>query len=433
MKSPLLTLLLLATLSLASASAINPVHSFLSSEKSESCIVGQKIDIIIEVFSETHFSGSTRFTLPDIAGTVFYKPEERAVVGSKEVEGVTYSVQRHEFAFYPQRAGRFTIPPFDVRYGIAGKPGEKPTEHTTQTQAIEITAAMPPGAEKLHSLISTTDLKVTESWAPTLKASYTAGNAIKRHLTFRAPDMPGMVFPSIRIPETEGLKIYRARATINDKINRGSLIGERSDTITYICQEPGHYELPAVNIHWWNLDQQTLKVITLPAVTFEVTPSLNANKTPDAKQNEPVLSKKIIFSTLIVLLGVLFTLYKFRRPLQQRYTDWQKQRQESESATFKKITPNLSPADTLNAINQWLTHTSGPHLNLTDWTTKHNTPDLNHHVEALQRAVVSQDPHWNAAPLIVALKKARSNDLRSDKAKASHLPALNPRKNHHLI
>ena len=434
MKSPSLIflLLLLATLSLASASAITPVRSFLSSEKSESSIVGQKINIIVEVFSETHFSGSTRFTLPDIAGAVFYKPEERAVVSTQEIDGVSYSVQRHEFAFYPQRAGTFTIPPFNVRYGIAGKPGKKTTEHTTQTQAIEITAKMPPGAEKLHSLITTTELKVTESWSPAIKASYTAGNAIKRHITFRAPEMPGMVFPAIRIPETDGLKIYRARAEINDKINRGSLTGERSDTITYVCQEPGHYELPAVNIHWWDLDQQTLKTITLPAVTFKVTPSLNANKTPEAKQSEPVLSKKIIFSTLIALLGVLFIFYKFRAPLQQRYTDWQKQRQESESATFKKITPDLSPADTLNAINHWLTHKASPYTNLTDWVAQQSTPDLTQHVEVLQQAIISQDPHWNATPLIAALKKARSQDLLSDSSKASHLPPLNP-KNHHFL
>ena len=88
-------------------------------------------------------------------------------------------VQRHEFAFYPQRVGEFEIPPFEVRYGIAGKPGDKPTAKRELTKAIHIAAAMPPGAEGFHRLISAPDLSVTETWTPevTGEQSFTAGNA----------------------------------------------------------------------------------------------------------------------------------------------------------------------------------------------------------------------------------------------------------------
>lgn len=427
MKLPLYLFLMFVSLPIQGASTRQPVRSFLSNQTQSSSIVGQKVTVIVNVYVDTHFSGSTRFTLPDISGAVFYKPEERAIVGSQEIGGVTYTSQRHEFAFYPQRAGTFTIPPFTVRYGIAGKIGENPTEHSDQTQPIEITAVMPPGAENLHSLIATTDLKVSETWSPAIQSTYTAGNALKRHITFRAPDVPGMVFPAVNTPQIDGLKLYRARATIHDKINRGSLIGERAETLTYVCQEPGQYTLPAVNIHWWDLDQKTIKVITLPAVVFEVTPAPNANKTPDNKQNEPALSKTIVFSAIIILLGAVFLIYKFRPPLQQRYTNWKHHRQESESAYFKKITPDLSPADTLNAINQWLAHIRKPHSTLTDWAASHNNPSLTQHIEELQRAIVSTNPTWNSTPLIAALKKTRSKNILSTKAKATHLPPLNPK------
>ena len=123
--------------------------------------VGQKVPVIVEVLSATHFSGSTRFSLPDIAGAVFYKPEERAIVMSRDIDGVSYSVQRHEFSFYPQRADPFTIPGFSVRFGVAGNLGEPAKEYNKQTQPLPVKAVFPPGAKGLRSLISTTDLKVT--------------------------------------------------------------------------------------------------------------------------------------------------------------------------------------------------------------------------------------------------------------------------------
>ncbi len=431
MKIPFYILHLSVMLSIAADSATKPVQAFLGTEKSEPYIVGQKITLVIEVLSETHFSGSTRFALPDIPGAVFYKPEERAVVSSKIIDDITYSAQRHEFAFYPQRPGNFEIPPFDVRYGIASPTGEKSTEHISPTTSIKITAAMPPGAESLHSLISTTALKVTESWSPEIKDSFIAGNAMKRHITFRASDMPGMVFPSIRIPEVDGLKIYRARAVINDKINRGSLTGERSDTITYVCQDPGHYELPAIAVHWWDLDQKILKLITLPAVTFEVTPSPyqntnDENSSVSAQSHSTWIGWKAITATLFFLLCAGGAIYRFRRPTKQRLAHWQHQRAESEAAYFKKITPDLTPAEMLNAITRWLDHTDQTHLTLTDWAQKQNNPELIQHIEKLQHAVISQEPTFDAAALISTLKKERSAAAISNIPKQNPLQPLNP-------
>jgi len=74
-----------ALLMAASQSRANErVRAFVEkSDASKNTFVGQKVAIIVEVLSETHFSGATRIDLPDIAGAVFYKPEERAVVGSR--------------------------------------------------------------------------------------------------------------------------------------------------------------------------------------------------------------------------------------------------------------------------------------------------------------------------------------------------------------
>jgi len=60
------------------------VQAFVVSKKKESSVVGEKVNVVVEIFSETFFSGPTRFALPDVSGAVFYKPEERAVVSKED-------------------------------------------------------------------------------------------------------------------------------------------------------------------------------------------------------------------------------------------------------------------------------------------------------------------------------------------------------------
>jgi hypothetical protein len=394
------------------------VRAFVAkSEASEDTFVGQKVNIIVEVLSETHFSGATRIDLPDIAGAVFYKPEERAVVGSKEMDGKTFSTQRHELAFYAQRAGSFEIPSLTVRFGVAGVGGEKATEYKNQTQAIQIKTVMPPGTEKLTRLITATDLKVTEVWNPQPNKEFIAGNAIKRKITFTAPDIPGMVFPKIHIAQMDGLKIYRDRATIHDKINRGSLIGERVDTLTYVCQSAGTYQLPAIQIQWWDLSSGQLKTIQLPDVRFKVKPSPHQNSNVVlAARNRPRNSWKSLLGGGMVLVVIGFMIFKFRGAILNQFTLWKTHWTEGEPAYFKRIETSQTPPEILNAIHQWLqklaAHTKGQ--TLTHFANEHGHQDLRDQFGDLQRATVSPDIPWDKAQIIIALKRTRKNILREN-------------------
>jgi len=430
--------LLIATLTLTQLTAAKPqpVRAFLASDKMSECIVGQKVSVVVEVFSPTYFSGSTRFTIPDIAGAVFYKPEERAVVRSQMIDGVTYSVQRHEFSFYAQRPGNYKIPAFRVRFAtnpgaaVATEKKQKTIQQSELTEPIQIKANMPPGAEHLKSLISASDLKVTETWSPNNQTTYTAGNALQRKITFKAPDMPGMVFPALPIPQIDGIRIYRERAQINDRINRGALTGERTEKITYVFQQPGDYTLPEIQITWWGLQHHKLQLITLPAQSFEVLPAPIQN---DEDAASPTLSSRLSWPTIaigsLIILCLGGGVYWSRSRIMDVVTTWQQQRQESESAYFHKITADLSPSATHHAITRWLAHTTvnQDHIpTLSDWARHENNEDLLTHAEALQRAVV--DPHstWDANALIKALKTSRTKQRGKRSSHRITLPPLNP-------
>lgn len=423
----LFTLLVTCWLTGSVMAEVERVRIFLAENnqvaKDDAYWVGQKVSLVVEVLAETHFSGATRLYLPDVSGAILYKPEERAVVLSRDINKVTYSVQRHELSFYPQRAGTFEIPAFTVSFGVAGVPGAETTEYQAKTRALPIKAVLPAGAEKLRSLISTTDLKVTETWSPdpaTLDAPLKAGSAIKRQITFRASDLPGMAFPHLRLSEPEGIKMYRSRAQVNDRLARGDLTGERTDSVTYVCQEGGDYLLPAMRITWWDLDQEELKTITLPERRFSVLEQpASANDSAQADDAGGIAGWKgwigLLAGVASVLLagGFIFSIYRVR--ILAWWAERQRDQRESEAAYFKQIREDLTPGEMAHAINQWFVRfpVSGQPSSFGQWAMLDPTmggpadPRIQEQWNALQLALVGRKSDWQGGELLALLGEAR--------------------------
>lgn len=203
----------------------------VSIDTTQSYWVGQKIPLYIDLFSPSFFSGTPKFDLPEISGVRVMKIPERPVMGTKEIEGNSFSTQRHEFVLFSQRPGQVNIPSFTVRFGVSGQAGAPPKEIALKTSPLTLTPKMPPGAEKLVTIISTRDLTVTEKWDPAPKDAVT-GDAFTRTVTFQAPDIPGMAFlpmPELQIP---GIGIYAEAPVVHDRMERGDFVGERTEIIS---------------------------------------------------------------------------------------------------------------------------------------------------------------------------------------------------------
>lgn len=424
-------LLILQITGHAQTAATDLVQISLSSNSKSPVWVGQKVEVIVEILSPTFFAGPTTLSLPDIAGAVFYKAEERALVSSKTIQGQSYSVQRHEISFYPQRAGEFEIPAFKVRFGTSGTAGQAAQQHSVHTSALKFSAQMPPGAEHLATLISATALEVNETWQPQPKSKVKVGDAFKRTLIFRAPDIPGMVFPAMVFPDVTGLKLYPARAQVNDKINRGSLTGGRIDVTTYLCEKPGHYSLSSLTIPWWNLNKQEMEKVILPAVEFEVEALATASPMIEdpavQKENVPWKIIGAVGFTVLIFAGLY---WRFRKELHQRVQHWQEHRKNSEAAYFKKILQARNASESLNAINRWFVRSdfSQHASSLSQYAQKNQLVTLNQQVQTLYQAVARGDQKWQATALQASLKSSRAQVQR--KTKGRHQPALkslNPR------
>ncbi|VFQ47498.1 BatD family protein [Desulfoluna butyratoxydans] len=400
--------------------------------------VGQRVTLSIELMTTTRFSGSPGFDIPEIPGVIALKLNTFGINSTETTDGVTYSVQGHEFALFAQRPGKRVIKPFDVRFYPAGPGAAPPREVTLKTEPLTLDAVMPPGAEGLSALICTAAFELTEAWEPPPQEAR-VGDAFTRRITMRADDVPGMAFPPLEVPDIRSVGIYPKEPFVNDKTDRGDFTGERTETITYVCEAKGTVTFPEVTVHWWDLNDDSLKVETLPAVTLKVkaNPSLLTGTDaplPLSSWNRAV--PWLLFSGIVLALCVGAAI-KYRSVLGALLIPWLQTRKRAEKACFKAIKAACrakDPAAAYGALLTWLETTPKAPCALTPALLSDITrnPPLAEQANRLQRQLFqssgSQGPSWDAPAFFKALCTSRRRLLKKEKTKRAEngLPGLNP-------
>ncbi|MGI9518556.1 MAG: BatD family protein [Pirellulaceae bacterium] len=405
--------------------------------------VGQRTTFMIELMSATLFSGTARFDLPEIPGLIIMKVAGSPSVSSDRIDGDTWSIQTHRFSVFAHRPGNYEIPEFPVRFSVAPAFGKPPEEQNLASQPFSFEARMPPGAEGLSLLISTENLQVEETWQPPVtddgKIQLEVGDAINRTITLQATDVPGMALPPISFPKPAGLAAYSGSPEVADHEERGSLTGQRSDSITYVCEGPGTFEMPAVAIPWWDMAVEKLERITLPAVSITVVDnSPQESATGEAPGSSEVSrggwmvrNRAWLAATAVVL--VLAGLYW---AFCDRIRNWIAMRRErydnSETARFakvKKACAKNDPVAALNAVMRWLEFEwSGSNAVTIDaFLRRHPDDALASELSELQRAAMQQSNAWSGQELSAKLTTFRIDKIRPRTLPTQQvLPPLNP-------
>jgi hypothetical protein len=270
-------------------------------------LVGQRLTLVVDLLAPGFFAGNPSYNLPDVPGVLLIPPSESPVIGTVQENGLSYTSQRHELYVFARRPGQFVIPPVAIRLQFKRNPlDNEPVVQTVQTPALSFTVKAPPGAENLSGIISARDLKIEETWKPE-PGKAKAGDAFTRTVTFTAPDVPAMAFPEFPAEKIDGLGIYPKTPEVLDKSDRGTLLGERRDTITYVCQRPGQFVIPAAQMTWFDLDAQQLRTIDFPARTIEVAPNPALPIASTVETTHPHLALKWLGAgaALLILLSAV--------------------------------------------------------------------------------------------------------------------------------
>lgn len=422
---PAMTLSAAETTSVVVRSAVQPASGIR---------VGQRVVYQLDTLAKDGWANVQRMPDLQISGAVVVRMETQGVRLNETIDGQAFSGQRYELLLFPQRGGEITIPATPVEIEISQWGGGVQKQVVQKASpALTFNALTPPGAEKIHGLISTERLSADQQWHPDTKA-LSVGDTALRRITLSADNVSAMAFAPIVFEAAEAFDVYPKPPTVEDRYDRGDLTARRIEAVTYVFKRAGQAKLPAVTIIWWDLGRKVLQETILPSRAFDIAPPAAAPEArPAATVNVTYTPKGWIYGvTTILLLTVLTVLFRHR--LHRRWRTWRDRRRQSEKSFFNRfvrIARGGKPTDTRSALMRWLDriHEGEQAARLDRFLQSFSDDKGKKAADALTRAADS-DPsaQWQGRDLVDSMISARRRWLarRRPSEKGTHLPLLNP-------
>jgi hypothetical protein len=421
--------LLLSTLSSRAADEVVVRTSTIP----ETALVGQRVILRVEVLGRDGWAQIKRSDDFAVGGAFVMKTQTQGTRIQEQIAGHEYTGQRYELSIYPQRAGKILVPEVEAEVLVTTWGGNAGKQvHKASVPGLSFMAEYPPGAGGIRGLISTNDLTGSQSWEPKTE-TVMVGDALRRTFSFKASNVPGMAFLPVEYPDIEGVAIYQEEPVVEDKVDRGSILGQRQESVTYVFEEPGDFSIPPLDLYWWDMKETILKRIELSGLSVRVEPNPAiavhefGGPVPEGSRG---WSRWLALAALLAGAGLGFA---FRQSLARLWVEWLEARRMSEKYQFRAILQAIQTGNRDSVIREtmhWLDRIGdgGEPARLEGFLTRFGSPELCS--LGIQVAAMDETP-VDLALFGKGLKEARQHwrqEGRSSKrrrAAGASLPDLN--------
>lgn len=230
--------------------------------------------------------------------------------------GRTYQVVERQYAIFPQRSGQLVIPPilFDGRArserrstrridrfasmfgdsffnGLAGDVpgfgdslldemlGGRGTAVQTASTALSVAVKPKPDAAGTGWWLPARDVELVEQWEDAQPA-FRVGEPVTRSIAIRATGVSGAQLPTLDLPDIEGMKQYGEPAVDETATVGDEVVSIKLQKAALVPTEPGPATLPAIELSWWDTENDEARTAVLPARTVDVLPAAGHAATP---------------------------------------------------------------------------------------------------------------------------------------------------------
>lgn len=400
----------------------------ISTEQDNDIWAGQQVTLDLDLKTTGFSFSNSHFNLPEVNGAFLMQTDTTTVKLTEKIDGQDWQIVRYPLALYPQKAGQLDIPSINVRFTTSAGFGSEEKAFEFQTEPLKLNVKLPPGAKPGDLVITTSSFELEYDWQPTTAITKT-GDAVTLTVSRRADDISAMLLPPIPVFRTEGLASYPQTPEISDKTDRGDLTGVRTDSITWVVEKPGTYEIPGIRFQWWDPDNRELKQQIVSGLSLDILPSEEESVVGTVKndQQDSGNSWPIVLLFLTGLTGILWLRFG-RKPTGPQIND-----EKSAFAELQKACKSNHASQTHSAIHNWIaSYTSSSNTNsrpptLAEFAGMLNDDQLASELKHLQEALVSSDGSWQGDKLLAALQSVRRkiNHQKLDSS-VNDLAPLNP-------
>jgi hypothetical protein len=391
---------------------------------------GQQVTLNLDLKTTGFSFSDSHFNLPDVPGAFLMQTDTTTVKMTETIDGQSWQIIRYPLAIYPQKAGQLEIPSIAVRFSTSAGFGSPSIPFEFQTKPLALTIKSPPGVKEGDLLITTRSFRLDYQWQPESGTAQT-GDAFTLTVKRRAHDISAMLLPPLPVFRAEGLAAYPQAPEVNDKTNRGDLTGERTDTIIWVVEKPGAYDIPGIRFQWWDPDSRELKQQIIPGLKLDILPSPADKVAADASDVTGQSGNHYFWLLVAVFMAATaaFLYLRFGRKAPGQAVDTEK----STFATLQKACKSNHIGQTHSALHAWIAQSSpalSPNsrpVTLSEFAWACDDTQLAAEFEQLQEALIATDSNWQGSELLNSLLRIRRK-INQQKAVhlKTHLAPLNP-------
>jgi len=226
-----------------------------------------------------------------------------------QIKGVNYRVTERNYAIFPQKSGVITIPPLVLSAQLIINDRNSrnsffniPNTQTKRVSSKAVTLNVLPSPNTFtgQHWLPAKKFQLQQSWS-NKNLEVNVGEPITRTITMTALGVTASQLPDLTLQQADPqLKIYPDQANSNDQKQSNGIKAVREQKAAFIPSAPGVFELPAIEIPWFNTLTNKMETATLPAVKITaVGQALTNPKTSDSNSNDKAASSTIAAEQVI--------------------------------------------------------------------------------------------------------------------------------------
>lgn len=232
-------------------------------------LLGSTLRLEIDLLTSTWFTQAPQPAKLQLPGALVTTPTGHADKLTVSRDGENYFGLRLTYLISPIQAQNFSIPALDfsLQLGQASAPVQ------VSSQALSFNAVASAGAEAqapAGNLLVAQQVRFSQQ----IEASATplkVGDSLTRRLLVEADGAQAMLIAPAEFASIDGLKAYPLPPEVKPLSDgRGAVSGgQRRDSVSYVIEHAGSYQLPAMQVQWWDAAAGQLRSAEVPAVEFE--------------------------------------------------------------------------------------------------------------------------------------------------------------------
>ncbi len=218
------------------------------------------------------------------------------------LQGIPYQVITRHYLLIPQRQGNIALPgpvldaqvedkthpsSFFGNFPFASSMGAMQAVHL-QGKTLTFKVLPWPLDAVGHPLLPTSNLSLQLQWQPS-NQQVRSGEPLTLHIHMEATGISAASLPDLgsllKLPA--GIKVYPDPVKLDNRLDQDHALGSSDQNLALLASTPGHYEIPALHLSWWDTQQQKIRDTVWPAQSLDILASTSNVGSPSLSALPP--------------------------------------------------------------------------------------------------------------------------------------------------